>query len=137
MADIREDRKQLQTLLADIGQTVAALAPKDWTRAVVGYFLEGENEISHQQIHIFSMQEDDYVDIMEMAWDNDDYDEAIIDMEELCRKLHRLCAEAGDRWSSMTFCLTRNGLFNVDYSYDPIEDYDARFILQWQSRFLT
>ena len=136
MADIREDRRQLQQLLADIGQTAAALAPKDWTRAVVGYFLEGESEIPHQQIHILSMEDEDYVDIMEAAWDCDDYDEAIIDMEELCRKLRKLCAAAGDRWSSMTFSLTRNGLFNVDYSYDPIGDYDTRFILEWQSRYL-
>ena len=137
MVDIRENPQEMRRLLADIGQTIAALAPADWTQGVVGYFLEGEDLIPHKQIHIFSMEEDDYVDIMEASWDRDDLEEAILDMEELCEKLYNLCADAGDRWNSMTFCLKRSGQFNVDYSYDPIEDYDARFIMEWQSRYMT
>lgn len=136
MAYIRENKQKIQELLADIGQATFSMAPKDWTRAVVGYFLEGENEIPHQQIHIFSRAEDDYVDMMEKSWECDDYDDVILDLGIMCRKLHELCAEAGDGWQMMTFQLSRNGRFNVDYSYDPIEDYDARFILGWQGRYL-
>lgn len=136
MSDIRENRQKLQELLADIGQTAVALAPKNWIRAVIGYFLEGEEEISHQQIHISSMDEEDYVDIMELAWDCDEYDEAILDMGELCQALRKLCADAGDRWTGMTFTLTRNGAFHVDYSYEPIDTYDAAFIMGWQSQYL-
>ncbi len=136
MSQIRENKAQLQRILQRIGQTIVNAAPKDWTYAVVGWFLEGASEIEHQQVHIWSMQEDDYIDIMEAAWDCDEYDEPLLELGELCADLRKCCAAAGDRWTGMTFCLRRNGSFRVEYSYDPIEVYDAHFIRDWQSQYL-
>ena len=137
MADIRENRQQMQTLLARIGQTTYEMTSPDWTRAVVGYFLEGESGIPHQQIHIYSAREDDYVDIMEASWEHEEYDDPITELGDHCQALAELCARAGDRWTGMTFVLNRNGTFNVDYSYDPIDDYGPRFIREWQSQHLV
>ncbi|MBQ9082751.1 MAG: DUF600 family protein [Clostridia bacterium] len=136
MSQIRENKAQFQHLLQRLAQIVVDVAPRDWTCAVIGYFLEGENEITHQQIHIWSMQADDYIDIMEAAWDCEEYDEAILEMGDLCAELRKCCASAGDRWTGMTFCLRRNGEFRADYSYDPIDAYNAWFIRDWQSRYL-
>lgn len=136
MSQIRENKARLQQLLQRIAQTVADVAPEDWANAVVGWFVEGANEITHQQVHVWSMQEDDYIDLMEAAWDCEEYDDAILALGDLCADLRNCCAAAGDRWTSMTLCLERNGAFRVDYGYDPIDAYDAYFIRDWQSQYL-
>lgn len=136
MAYIRENKEKMQQLLQKIGQCAYSAAPEDWFKLVVGYFLAGEDKNAHQQFLIGSLEEDDYIDIMEASWNCDDYDDVIPDLADLCGELHELCAKAGDDWQSMTFVLEANGSFNADYSYDPIDTYDSRFILNWQAKYL-
>lgn len=135
MAYVRENKDKLQKLLQRIGNVAYSMTSEDWTKIVIGYFLEGPEKITHLQIQMASFSQD-YVDIQAKAWECSDYDDAILVLGDLCRELHLLCAAAGDDWTSMTYGLTRDGSFNVDYSYDTIDDYDGEFILDWQSRYL-
>ena len=135
MAYVRENKEYLQKLLQRIGNVAYSMTSQDWSKMVIGYFLEGPEQITHLQIQMGTLS-GDYVDIQEKAWECGDYDDAILDMGDLCRELHQLCAAAGDDWNTMTYRLNQDGSFEVEYSYDPIDDYDGEFILDWQSRYL-
>ena len=136
MAEIHENKLKLQKLILSLGSAMAQAFPPLWTRAVVGYFIVGEEQFSRLQFHIKSNNEDDYLDIMKLAWDTQEYDDAIQDIQDVCKEMRELCAAAGDSWTSMTAVLQREGYFDVEYSYETIDNYDAMFILDWQSEYL-
>ena len=78
----------------------------------------------------------DYSDLVKQSWDNEQYDDAIIDIEDLCKELHKLCEAVNDSWTSISYILESNGFYNADYGYEIIENYDSCFIMDWQSEYL-
>lgn len=136
MAEIREDKKALQAQLEKIGGTIAGVMPERWVRIVLGYFVEAETQISHLQIWFLQAGDDDYTDLQALAWQEDGYDDAIVDTSDLCDALRSFCAKAGDCWNIMTMTIRRDGSFEVEYSYDAIPDFNARVIRDWQSQYL-
>ena len=93
--------------------------------------------MSHLQFHTITTSSDDYIDLMDESWDTDDFDDAIIEVQQYCKKLKSICYIANDNWTAMTFSMMADGTFNIDYVYDVIEDYDSTFILKWQSQYLN
>lgn len=136
MYDVRENKQKLQASVQALGNTIASVLPKDWERVVVGYFIAGENDVSHLQFHVITISSDDYIDLMNESWDSCEYDYAIIEIQQICKKIRSICSAANDRWTAMTFSMMANGAFNIDYVYDVIEDYNSSFILNWQSQYL-
>lgn len=137
MNDIRENKQELQSIIKTLGNTTASILPENWKHVVVGYFIAGETNVSHLQFHTITIYSDDYIDIMDASWDCDEFDDAIIEIQQICKKLLTICKAVNDNWTSMTFCMTADGAFNIDYAYDVIEDYDSTFILKWQSQYLS
>lgn len=136
MSDVHENKQYLQTAIQSLGNAIARILPNDWERVVVGYFIVGENKVSHIQFHVITMSTDDYSDLMATSWDSDEFDDGIIEVQQLCETLRRICSVANDNWSAMTFSMIPDGTFNIDYDYDVIEKYDSAFILNWQSQHL-
>lgn len=136
MNDVREHKKELHAAIQALGNAAASVVSKDWKRVVVGYFIAGENNVSHLQFHTITTSSDDYIDLMDESWDSDELDDAIIEVQQFCKKIKSICFAANDDWTAMTFTILANGIFNIDYAYDVIEDYDSTFILKWQSQYL-
>lgn len=136
MSDIRENKQDFQTAVQALGNAAASILPKDWERVVVGYFLVGEEKVTHLQFHVIAMSTDDYIDLMDASWDSDDFDDAIIEVQRHLETIRKICSAANDNWTSMTFSMMADGAFNIDYEYDAIEKYDSAFILNWQSKHL-
>ena len=136
MSSVRENKQKLQTAIQSLGNAIARMLPGDWERVVVGYFVVGENKVSHIQFHVITMSTDDYSDLMATSWASDEFDDGIIEVQQLCETLRKICSAADDNWSTMTFSMIPDGTFNVDYNYDVIEKYDSAFILNWQSQYL-
>ena len=137
MNDVRENKQELQGVIQALGNVIASILPENWERVVVGYFIAGENSVSHLQFHTITTSSDDYIDLMDESWDTDDFDDAIIEVQQYCKKLKSICYIANDNWTAMTFSIMADGTFNIDYVYDVIEDYDSTFILKWQSQYLN
>lgn len=136
MNDVHENKQELQAIIQALGNIAASVLPENWERVVVGYFIAGENNVSHLQFHTITTSSYDYIDLMDESWDSGEYDYAIIEVQQLCKELRSICSAANDRWTTMTFCMMANGTFNIDYAYDVIEDYNSSFILNWQSHYL-
>lgn len=136
MNDVREAKNELKTVIQILGNKIASILPENWEYAVIGFFIVGENNVSHLQFHTFTTASNEYVDIMEEAWNTNDYDDAIIEVQQLCKKLRGICSLVNDSWTAMTFSLTADGSFNIDYAYDTIKNYDSKFIFNWQSQYL-
>lgn len=136
MNDVRENKQELQAVIQALGNAAASILPKDWERVVVGYFIAGENNISHLQFHTITTFSDDYIDLIDESWDSGEFDDVIIEVQQLCKKIGNICSVANDIWTSMTFSMMADGTFNIDYAYDVIENYDSSFILNWQSQYL-
>ena len=52
-------------------------------------------------------------------------------------KNYSLCEEVKDSpGHRLAMSLRENGSYNADYGYDAIENYDSRFIMDWQSKYL-
>lgn len=136
MNDVRENKQELQAIIQTLGNATASVLPEDWERVVVGYFIAGENNISHLQFHAITTSSDDYIDLMNESWESDEFDDAIIEVQQLCKKIRSICSAANDSWTAMTFSMMADGTFNINYAYDVIEDYDSPFILNWQSQYL-
>lgn len=136
MNNIHEDKQQLQSIIQSIGNAVVTILPNTWSKVVVGYFIAGKDQFPHLQLHAITDCSDDYTDLMEQAWDLDEMDGAITEIQRLCEKMRRLCMKANDCWTMMTFCLQADGSFNIDYGYEPIEEYNTDYILTWQSQYL-
>ena len=136
MSDVRENKQNLQTAIQSLGNAIARILPGDWERVVVGYFIVGKNNVHHIQFHVITMSSDDYSDLMAISWNSDEFDDGIIEVQQLCETLRRICSVANDNWSAMTFSMIPDGTFNVDYDYDVIKKYDSAFILNWQSQHL-
>ncbi len=136
MNDVRENKQELQAVIQTLGNVAASILPKDWERVVVGYFITGESNISHLQFHVITTSSDDYVDLLNESWDSDEFDDAIIEIQQCCKKIRSICSAAKDSWTAMTFGMMADSTFNIDYAYDEIRDYDASFILKWQSQYL-
>lgn len=135
MSDIRENKQELNRLIQKIGNTILPVLDKNWKKVVVGYFIEASGVI-HLQLFVLNTGDDDYSDLVKRSWDNDQYDDVIIDLEDLCKELNSLCAGVNDSWTSISYVLESDGAYNVDYGYDTIENYDSRFIMDWQSKYL-
>ncbi len=137
MHDIRENKEELSLLLQALGNALASLLPEGWREAVAGCFFVGEEQALQLQLHVFPADGEEPVDLMELSWDSGAFDDAILEVQRLCAGMRGLCAGAHDAWSSMTFRLSADGAFRIAYGYEPIAAYDARYILRWQSRYLT
>lgn len=135
MSGIRENKQELNQLMQKIGNRILSVMDDNWEKAVIGYFIETSGVI-HLQFFALNIDDDDYADLVKLSWDNDRYDDAILDLEDLCEELHCLCKDVNDSWTSISYVLERDGSYNADYGYDAIEDYDSRFILDWQSKYL-
>lgn len=135
MSDIRENKRELNCIMQKIGNTILPILDENWEKVVVGYFIEG-NGVTHLQFFELNTNADDYSDLVKLSWDTDLYDNAIVDLEDLCKELHTLCDAVNDSWTSFTYVLEGDGSYNADYGYDVIENYDSRFIMDWQSKYL-
>jgi len=135
MSDIRENKQKLNCLMQKIGNTILPVLDENWEKVVVGYFIE-DSGVTHLQFFVLNTDEDDYSDLVKLSWDTDRYDDAIVDLEDLCKELHSLCEEVKDSWTSLSYVLEGDGSYNADYGYDAIENYDSRFIMDWQSKYL-
>lgn len=135
MSDIRENKQKLNCLMQKIGNTILPVLDESWEKVVVGYFIE-DSGVTHLQLFVLNTDEDDYSDLIKLSWDIDRYDSEIIDLEDLCEELHTLCEEVKDSWTSLSYVLEGDGSYNADYGYEAIENYDSRFIMDWQSRYL-
>ncbi len=137
MLDIREDKNALNRMLQKLGNVIVPSLSSEWVKIVAGYFIEEETKISHFQLFVLNVNNDDYLDIVKESWESERYDDAIVDAQDVCRRIYEFCCKAGDNWSMMTFVVGRDGAYNVDYSYEPIRSYDARYLLDWQSSYLV
>lgn len=135
MSDIRENKQKLNSIMQKIGNTILPVLDENWEKVVVGYFVEG-NGVTHLQFFVLNTEADDYSDLMKLSWDTDLYDDAIVDLEDLCKELRILCEEVNDSWTTFTYVLEGDGSYNADYEYDAIDNYDSRFIMDWQSKYL-
>ncbi len=136
MAAIRENEKELEKYFQKIGGAVASSLPDDWLKAVIGYFIEQESEVAYQQFFYLSENAHDYIDVLKESWDNDVFAEASADINDECGNIRKICAKAHDQWTSMTIVIERSGAFNADFSYEPIENFNNEFALDWQSEYL-
>ena len=136
MNDVREHKQELQAVIQALGNAAVSILPKDWERVVVGYFVAGENNISHLQFHKITTSSDDYIDLMDESWNSDEFDDALIEVQKYCKKIRSICSAANDNWTTMTFSMMADGTFNIDYAYDVIKNYNSSFILNWQSQYL-
>lgn len=135
MSDIRENKQELNSIMQKIGNTILPVLDENWEKVVVGCFVE-DNGVTHLQFFVLNTDADDYSDLVKLSWDTDLYDDAIVDLEDLCKELRILCEEANDSWTSFTYVLEGDGSYNADYEYDAIDNYDSRFIMDWQSKYL-
>lgn len=135
MSDIRENKQELNSIMQKIGNTILPVLDENWEKVVIGYFVE-DNGVTHLQFFVLNTDADDYSDLVKLSWDTDLYDDAIVDLEDLCKELRILCEEANDFWTSFTYVLEGDGSYNADYEYDAIDNYDSRFIMDWQSKYL-
>lgn len=135
MTDIRENRQELNQLMQKIGNAILPVLDRSWEKVAIGYFIEASG-VTHLQFYVLNAGADDYADLIKQSWDNDRYDDAIIDIEDLCKELHNLCVSVNDSWTSISYVLESDGSYNADYGYDVIENYDSRFIMDWQSKYL-
>ena len=135
MLDIRENKQELNSIMQKIGNTILPVLDENWEKVVIGYFVE-DNGVTHLQFFVLNTDADDYSDLVKLSWDTDLYDDAIVDLEDLCKELRILCEEANDSWTSFTYVLEGDGSYNADYEYDAIDNYDSRFIMDWQSKYL-
>ena len=135
MSDIRENKQELNRIMQKIGNTILPVLDENWEKVVVGYFVE-DNGVTHLQFFVLNTDADDYSDLVKLSWDTDLYDDAIVDLEDLCKELRILCEGANDSWTQFTYVLEGDGSYNADYEYDAIDNYDSRFIMDWQSKYL-
>lgn len=135
MSNIRESKQELNCLMQKIGNAILPVLDENWAKAVVGYFIE-ESGVTHLQFFELNTDADDYSDLVKLSWDTDRYDDAIVDLEDLCKELRNLCEKVNDSWTSFTYVLEGDGSYNADYGYDAIDNYDSRFIMDWQSKYL-
>lgn len=135
MSDIRENKQELNCIMQKIGNKILPVLDENWEKVVVGYFIEG-NGVTHFQFFVLNSYADDYSDLVKASWDTDLYDDAIVDLEDLCKELYNLCNAVNDSWTLFTYVLEGDGSYNADYGYDAIESYDSRFIMDWQSKYL-
>lgn len=135
MSDIRENKQELNNIMQKIGNTILPVLDENWEKVVVGYFVE-ENGVTHLQFFMLNTDADDYSDLVKLSWNIERYDDAIIDLEDLCKELRILCGKVNDSWTSFTYVLEGDGSYNADYEYDAIDNYDSRFIMDWQSKYL-
>lgn len=135
MSDIRESKQELNRLMQKIGNTILPVLDENWEKTVLGYFIETSG-VTHLQFFVLNTGADDYSDLVKLSWDIARYDDAIVDIDDLCKELHCLCESVNDSWTSISYVLECDGSYNVDYGYDVIENYDSRFIMDWQSKYL-
>lgn len=131
---IREDIAETGAAFQKIGGLLAKNLPKNWQKAVYGFFLTDDGE-PHYQLWADDGGED-YRNLMEDYWEDDEFLDETEALEEVCLALHKACAAAKDDWREMTFTLRADGNFSVDFGYDAIRTLDSGFVMDWQSRCL-
>ena len=84
MSDIRENKQALNNLMQKIGNAVLPVLENGWKKVVIGYFIEISN-VTHLQFFVLNKEEDDYSDLVKLSWDTERYNDAIINIEDLCK----------------------------------------------------
>lgn len=134
MALKSENKKEIESLFQKLGNTIVPVLSNDFEKAVIGYFMDAA-DISHCQFYIKNMGED-YVDVVKLAWDEDKYDDVILDSQDICKEIYDICKKSNSQWTFMTYTIENDYSFNVDFGYETIEDYDAYYIRDWQAEYL-
>ena len=138
MANIRENEQKLKACFQKIADALVPYLPNGWQQLVIGQFYAEDASEADQCFQLRCAGDDDYFDLLKYSWDqeNQELEDGLIDVTDVIEELHSHCKENLDNWTEMTLKIAVNGSFHVDFSYDPIPEFDGRFLLNWKSRAL-
>ena len=135
---IRENKEEIGTCIQKIGQTALKAAPKDWEKIVLSFFDFNSERSEVVTFYVYRTSEREYVDWGAAAYEmeDDELDNLLCDLREYFVTLHGICSKAHDDWRMAVMSIDKDGSFNMKYSYDPIPQYDRRFVQKWEAEYL-
>jgi hypothetical protein len=93
-----------------------------------------EDDIPILQLWYRKVGSEDYADFMDELWESDEDDSSMPQIQAACERLHALCKQSRDDWTSFTFTLSSRGEFKSEFGYDPIRETGRRFFLEWRTK---
>lgn len=132
---IRENPEALLELYTEIANWTTGELPRDWTNVGIGFAIDSR-EFETFLVYYSTDQGKTYRDFVEESFDFDDPAEGLFEAKELCQKLHALCKKHGDSWSQFALVVNRQGDFQADFSYEPIETFTKLHLQLWRGRYL-
>ncbi len=141
MREQKEDGEILVDYCEDLIDNLNQSMNDEWYHIIaVSFFYNqkdenGEDIIKNEfQIYYQTKEDGCYFDLLEDALNNylDEKQEiAIKKVKNTFESFHKYCSKCEDNWTTLKFDLYNEDKFEVDYSYDDIQDID-KYIEIWK-----
>ena len=134
---IHEDRERMKDCYTRMGSRIASCAPEGWTHVALGALIDRAGE---EHFFVFTSLDagENYRDLLAEVADGDDMDalDRLMDAQDVCRELRRLCAAAGDVWTMFCLLVNARGEFQAKFGYEPFDRLDRAVLEEWKAEYL-
>lgn len=130
-----EYQKKIEEFVNTLGSEIISAIPDEWENTVAAYFVTEGLGAEHVKLCINTNNPETFRDLTEESWLNDEYDDIILEIQELFRQLRENSIDMGDVWSHATLILHPNKAFSIDFEYEPIKEFDSNFLQNWKNNY--
>ena len=135
-ANLFEYQEKMKKLINTLGSEIVCAMPDEWKTVIAAYFVAGNFDSEHVKLCVNTAQQETYRDLTEESWLTDEYDDLILEIQELFRQLRKISIDMGDIWYGATLTLRSNNSFSIDFKYEPIEEFNSDFLTVWENAYL-
>jgi len=132
-----ENKYELQKYFVKIANILNKSIIEQWNHILLGMFIYQINQEENKSIQCFYQNKigEDYKDIQEVFWNDDEGEEYFDDLVILLNDFHDFCKNYCDNWKIMTFELFNDGNYSVNFGYDVDYNYGTVYLEKWKSKY--
>ena len=135
MAEIRESKKMMAKYYTKIANGMCRHLPHGWTNFAMGMLVTSEDG-EEFLLYVSRNGGRTWSDFMEILFESDRMMLGVYDAMDDAREMREYCAEEGDAFTQMTFCVRSDGEFTSSFGYEPIKKVTPAHRKAWKKNVL-
>lgn len=127
-----ENLAKIDDFIENIGKVLFDFFDEDWSKIVMGAFVNREVNLLNVKVYVQKKSNQKYIDINTLLVDHPLYIVKLSQLTDLCNQLNDSFKKLNSEWNTMTFKMTADGKFDVDYNYDHFDSSDLMSYKKWE-----
>lgn len=131
---MKENKDIMNEKIEKIGITaIECLNGREFSKIILGLIIKETEESMVENMELFYENVNHKICYVNELIFNDEMNDTIeeqkyLQLQNLLFDLYHYCSECGDEWKYMTLLIYADGMFHIDFNYEPIE------IIAWRKK---